>query len=330
MKNDAVLHPSRSNLAGFRPGQAGRQAGRARSTSIWKNVPNASNVVSSMSSDSFLIRLRNARVSKFLRPPCVGTGTRRPTQGETIIPKVQFDTLPPGSGRPSRLPDPPRTGPRRDGRGLPGPKQADGPNEVLKVVGRHMIERRRPRSVPPRDPRRRPTACTPTSCTRLLRIPLRREHRLRHGIRRGLDLAQLVKAKGPLPVAHACNFVYQAALGLQHAHEQGMVHRDIKPGNLMLSREGDKADRQGARLRPGQGDQREPGRRWPDPRGPDARHARLHRPRADPRRPDGRHPGRHLQPWLHPLLPPDRRPAVPGPRASTTCSRPTTRWTPSR
>ena len=52
----------------------------------------------------------------------------------------------------------------------------------------------------------------------------------------GLDLAKLVKAKGPLPVANACNYVHQAALGLQHAHEQGMVHRDIKPSNLMLAR----------------------------------------------------------------------------------------------
>jgi tRNA A-37 threonylcarbamoyl transferase component Bud32 len=57
----------------------------------------------------------------------------------------------------------------------------------------------------------------------------------------GYDLAKLVKAKGPLPIAHACNFVYQAALGLQHAHEEGLVHRDIKPGNLMLSRKGNKA-----------------------------------------------------------------------------------------
>ena len=57
----------------------------------------------------------------------------------------------------------------------------------------------------------------------------------------GLDLAKIVKAKGPLPVANACNYVHQAALGLQHAHEHGMVHRDIKPSNLMLAREGDRA-----------------------------------------------------------------------------------------
>ena len=57
----------------------------------------------------------------------------------------------------------------------------------------------------------------------------------------GLDLARLVKAHGPLPVAHACNYVHQAALGLQHAHEHGMVHRDIKPSNLMLAREGNRA-----------------------------------------------------------------------------------------
>jgi formylglycine-generating enzyme required for sulfatase activity/tRNA A-37 threonylcarbamoyl transferase component Bud32 len=50
----------------------------------------------------------------------------------------------------------------------------------------------------------------------------------------GTDLAKYVARKGPLPVAYACHFVRQAALGLQHAHERGLVHRDIKPHNLML------------------------------------------------------------------------------------------------
>ena len=56
----------------------------------------------------------------------------------------------------------------------------------------------------------------------------------------GEDLAKMVKSRGPLPVVHACYFIYQAALGLQHAHERGMVHRDIKPANLIFATEGKK------------------------------------------------------------------------------------------
>jgi serine/threonine-protein kinase len=51
----------------------------------------------------------------------------------------------------------------------------------------------------------------------------------------GIDLAKLIKEHGPLPIAQACDFLRQAALGLQHAHERGFVHRDIKPSNLVLS-----------------------------------------------------------------------------------------------
>jgi hypothetical protein len=54
----------------------------------------------------------------------------------------------------------------------------------------------------------------------------------------GQSLAEILEKKGPLPVANACHYVRQAALGLQHAHERGMVHRDIKPGNLMLMTKG--------------------------------------------------------------------------------------------
>ncbi len=50
----------------------------------------------------------------------------------------------------------------------------------------------------------------------------------------GVDLAQLVREHGPLPIAEACELIRQAAIGLEEAHEQGLVHRDIKPSNLML------------------------------------------------------------------------------------------------
>src|SRR5262249_23758709 len=50
---------------------------------------------------------------------------------------------------------------------------------------------------------------------------------------------ELVKKNGPLPIAQACDYIRQAALGLEHAHEQGMVHRDLKPANLWLTSKGD-------------------------------------------------------------------------------------------
>jgi serine/threonine-protein kinase len=52
----------------------------------------------------------------------------------------------------------------------------------------------------------------------------------------GTNLADQVRSRGPLPVGQACALMRQAALGLQHAHEQGLVHRDIKPHNLLVPR----------------------------------------------------------------------------------------------
>jgi len=54
----------------------------------------------------------------------------------------------------------------------------------------------------------------------------------------GIDLARLVEKRGPLPVGEACEYARQAAVGLQHAFEDGMVHRDIKPQNLMRTTRG--------------------------------------------------------------------------------------------
>lgn len=54
----------------------------------------------------------------------------------------------------------------------------------------------------------------------------------------GCTLSELVRQRGPLPVREACDYIRQAATGLQHAHDLGMVHRDIKPSNLLLAAKG--------------------------------------------------------------------------------------------
>ena len=54
----------------------------------------------------------------------------------------------------------------------------------------------------------------------------------------GQDLGAILKQRGPLPAEQAVECVIQAARGLHYAHQQGIVHRDIKPGNLLLDSQG--------------------------------------------------------------------------------------------
>ena len=54
----------------------------------------------------------------------------------------------------------------------------------------------------------------------------------------GCSLEQLLRSAGPLPPDLAAHVVDQVALALQYAHEHGVVHRDVKPGNILLDRAG--------------------------------------------------------------------------------------------
>jgi serine/threonine-protein kinase len=54
----------------------------------------------------------------------------------------------------------------------------------------------------------------------------------------GKDLEHRIARRGPLPPEEVMAYMAQAARGLAHAHEKGIIHRDIKPTNLFLTKDG--------------------------------------------------------------------------------------------
>lgn len=59
---------------------------------------------------------------------------------------------------------------------------------------------------------------------------------------RGPTLSQMVREKGPVSVGRACNIVLQIARALRAAHKAGMIHRDLKPGNVIVLHDDDEGD----------------------------------------------------------------------------------------
>ena len=54
----------------------------------------------------------------------------------------------------------------------------------------------------------------------------------------GSSMLEIIKKKGPMAVDRACHYIWQSAQGLDHAYRVGVIHRDIKPGNILVDRFG--------------------------------------------------------------------------------------------
>jgi serine/threonine protein kinase len=205
-----------------------------------ETCPDCRDRVSGFTSDSFLGRFRDGHQpsAQSVLGGSLVDGTVSFMQGRAASPPPPTDTLPPG------LADHPDYEIKRElGRGGMGVvylahNTMMGRDEVLKVMGRHIMERpgvleRFQREIRAVAKLRHPNIVVAHSAFRIEGgLVFAMEHV------EGLDLSRLVKAKGELSVAHAAYFVHQAALGLQHAHEKGLIHRDIKPQNLMLTHDG--------------------------------------------------------------------------------------------
>jgi serine/threonine protein kinase len=205
-----------------------------------EGCPDCRRRVVELSSDSFLGRLRDAKAL----PASQGYAVSAP-DGLSMLDGGAIMAKPPlASTLPAGLADHPNYQILRElGRGGMGvvylaENTLMGRKEVLKVVGSHLVSRPMVLDRFRREIRSAAQLHHTNIVTAYTALTLGETFVLAMEYVEGFDLARVVKGNGPLPVAHACNYVHQAALGLQHAHEHGMVHRDIKPSNLMLSRQG--------------------------------------------------------------------------------------------
>jgi serine/threonine protein kinase len=232
-------HPTRHILRSFGLGELDAISAKAVIKHV-EDCPDCRRWVEELSPDTFLRAIRDVHAA-------VGNPTPgRSDSGETrsYQEEANAQSPPPASTLPPGLADHPDYEILRElGRGGMGVvylahNRLTGRDEVLKVIGRHIIERpgvldrfqREIRAVAKLQHANIVAAYTAFRLDGALVFAMEYVQ--------GLDLSKLVKINGPLPVLHACYFAHQAALGLQHAHERGTVHRDIKPQNLMLTHVG--------------------------------------------------------------------------------------------
>jgi serine/threonine protein kinase len=220
-------HPTPADLAAFAVGKL-RDADAAAVAAHLESCPDCRRAAASAPGDSFVARVHNAR------PPQPAGGTRVPGGAARSV-----------AGPPSDLPPELANHPRyrvlrelgRGGMGVVYQARQTVMNRqvVIKVISQALlahpdaVERFR-REVQAAAKLAHPNIVTAHDAEQVGDL-----HMLVMEFVPGQSLAEVLHKKGPLPVREACHYVRQAALGLQHAFERSMVHRDIKPHNLMLT-----------------------------------------------------------------------------------------------
>jgi Protein kinase domain len=218
----AAVHPSDQTLIAYGLGKLDDDALAERVSKHLDECDSCECRVAELSSDEFLGRLRNAQVmsDKLAADwPPLGASSTEGACGP-VVPPPSVDTLPP-----ELLDHPDYEIVRELGRGGMGVvylarNKLMGRLEVLKVAGGHLIERPGVRDRFLREVQSAAKLQHKNIVAAYSAIRLGESIVLSMEYIDGEDLAKMVKPRGPLPVVHACYFIYQAALGLQHAHDR--------------------------------------------------------------------------------------------------------------
>jgi serine/threonine protein kinase len=233
---DAVVHPSSEELLAFGKGRLAESAAAAVASHL-EACTACQELVSRAGPDSFVRKLRAARPASSSPSP---SRSLLPSGGASSVPA---DDAPPPNCPPELANHPKYRIIRELGRGGMGVVYQAVQTLMDRTVAVKVIN---PSVLEHRDALARFQAEV-KAAAKLDHANIVRAydadqvgglHLLVMEFVQGMSLADLVSHKGPLPIAHACHFIRQGALGLQHAFEQGMVHRDIKPQNLMVTPRG--------------------------------------------------------------------------------------------
>jgi serine/threonine protein kinase len=234
----AVIHPTPQELTAFGLGKLPEHAAAVAGAHL-ESCPTCLQTVPEVMPDSFLKKVRAAGSAGSSFPPGLARPHNAPhNASRPATPDASCLDLPP------ELAHHPKYFILRElGRGGMGVcyqarhEQMDRP-VVIKVINRALLDRpdaleRFRREIRPAAPLSHPNIVTAYDAEQA-----GDSHMLVMEFVPGHSLAEVVHLKGPLPIGIACNFARQVALGLQHIYERNMIHRDIKPQNLMLTPKG--------------------------------------------------------------------------------------------